>query len=76
MTAEGKETSPEALTRTVAAVLSRHGRHSAHPEDRRALRHASAEIARALLADFIVVSRHSVNAELTERHPLSAQLHE
>ncbi len=76
MIAESMETTREALARTVAAALSQQARHSAHPEDQRVLRRASAEIARALLAEFIVMSRHSQSAELTEWHSFSAHQHE
>jgi hypothetical protein len=76
MSPERAEASRATLATTVARVLRQHGRDSAHPADQAALRRAAAAIARALQTDFVVVSRHSPTAELTERQQLSEHGHE
>ena len=76
MSTECAEASPAALATTVATVLRQHGRHSAHPADQAAVRQAAAAIARALQAEFVVMSRHSPTAELMERRQLSEHGHE
>ncbi len=67
---------PEALLSTITHALRRHARHSAHPADQAALRHAAARIALALAADFVVIARHSSAARLTDRQPLNEDVHE
>ena len=76
MSREEREASREALAATVATVLRRHARQSAHPADLAAVVRAAAQIARALQADFLVVTRHSSVAELTDRQQLSEDAHE
>ncbi len=76
MSAERREASQEALATAVVHVLRQYGRHSAHPGDHTALRQAAAQIARALQAEFVVVSRQSPGEELTGRHQLSGQPHD
>jgi hypothetical protein len=76
MSTEGGEAGRDVVTATVAAALQQQARQSVHPADREELRRAAARIATALQAAFVVVSRHSTVAGLTDRKQLSEQVHE
>ena len=66
-TIDDGEAAAEALAATVAAVLREHARHSAHPADKAALLYAALRITHALQAEFVVIARHSADAELPDR---------
>jgi len=76
MSLEGGETARGALTAAIVTALRQHTRHSAHPADQAALRHVAARIARALEAEFDLISRHSPVSGLTNPERRSATAHE
>jgi hypothetical protein len=66
----------EAVVATVTTALRQQARDSVHPADQTALRHAAARIVRALDAQFLLVSRHTLNAELPDDQQMNAAVHE
>jgi hypothetical protein len=76
MSPEDREAAPEALTATVAAALRQQARHSAHPADKAALQREAVRITLALQSEFLVLTRYSSTAELTDHEQLSEHAHE